>query len=130
MRFGAPVGLLAAGLPLATTLAVGLVAYHVVPDLTLPAALVLGAIVAPPDAVSATAIGRRLGLPRRMMTLLGGAGSFFGPFIGALAFLVMEDMFSIWTSHWQIIVGSVFVLFVLFLPKGIWGTLMAWRGAK
>jgi branched-chain amino acid transport system permease protein len=65
-----------------------------------------------------------------MMTLLGGAGSFFGPFIGALAFLVMEDVFSIWTSHWQIIVGSVFVLFVLFLPKGIWGTLMAWRGAK
>ena len=67
-----PIGLLAVGLPLATTLAVGLVAYHVVPDLTLPAALVLGAIVAPPDAVSATAIGRRLGLPRRMMTLLGG----------------------------------------------------------
>ena len=36
------------------------------------AALTLGAIVAPPDAVSATAIGRRLGLPRRIMTLLGG----------------------------------------------------------
>jgi len=62
-----------------------------------------------------------------MMTLLGGAGSFFGPFVGALAFMVMEDVFSIWTSHWQIIVGSVFVLFVLFLPKGIWGTLLAWR---
>jgi CPA1 family monovalent cation:H+ antiporter len=58
-----PIGLLAVGLPLATTFAVGVVAYHVVPDLTLPAALVLGAIVAPPDAVSATAIGRRLGLP-------------------------------------------------------------------
>ena len=67
-----PIGLLAVGLPLATTLAVGAVAYHVVPDLTLPAALVLGAIVAPPDAVSATAIGRRLGLPRRLMSLLGG----------------------------------------------------------
>lgn len=67
-----PIGLLAVGLPLATTVAVGFVAYHVVPELTLPAALVLGAIVAPPDAVSATAIGRRLGLPRRMMTLLGG----------------------------------------------------------
>lgn len=63
-----------------------------------------------------------------MMTLLGGAGSFFGPFVGALAFLVMEDVFSIWTSHWQIVVGSVFILFVLFLPKGIWGTLLSWRG--
>ena len=59
-----------------------------------------------------------------MMTLLGGASSFFGPFIGALVFLVMEDVLSLWTSHWQIIVGSVFVLFVLFLPKGIWGTFL------
>lgn len=67
-----PIGLLAVGLPLATTFAVGFVAYKTVPELTLAAALVLGAIVAPPDAVSATAIGRRLGLPRRIMTLLGG----------------------------------------------------------
>lgn len=59
-----------------------------------------------------------------MMTLLGGASSFFGPFIGALVFLVMEDVFSLWTSHWQIIVGTIFVLFVLFLPKGIWGTFL------
>jgi monovalent cation/hydrogen antiporter len=66
------IGLLAIGLPLATTFAVGFVAYKTVPELTGAAALTLGAIVAPPDAVSATAIGRRLGLPRRIMTLLGG----------------------------------------------------------
>ena len=47
-------------------------AYKTVPELTVAAALTLGAIVAPPDAVSATAIGRELGLPRRIMTLLGG----------------------------------------------------------
>lgn len=64
--------LLAVGLPLATTFVVGVVAFELVPDLTLAAALTLGAIVAPPDAVSASAIGRRLGLPRRTMTLLGG----------------------------------------------------------
>jgi CPA1 family monovalent cation:H+ antiporter len=63
---------LAVGLTLATTVAVGLVAYQTVPTLTLAAALTLGAIVAPTDAVSATAIGRRLGLPRRVMVLLGG----------------------------------------------------------
>ncbi|BBZ65567.1 Na+/H+ antiporter [Mycolicibacterium insubricum] len=68
----ATVGLLAVGLPLATTAVVGFVAYQTVPALPLAAALVLGAIVAPPDAVSATAIGRRLGLPRRLMSLLGG----------------------------------------------------------
>jgi CPA1 family monovalent cation:H+ antiporter len=67
-----PISLLAVGLPLATTFAVGFVAFHTVPELTVAAALTLGAIVAPPDAVSATAIGRRLGLPRRTMTLLGG----------------------------------------------------------
>jgi monovalent cation/hydrogen antiporter len=67
-----PIGLLAVGLPLATTFAVGFVAFRTVPELTVAAALTLGAIVAPPDAVSATAIGRRLGLPRRVMTLLGG----------------------------------------------------------
>ncbi|MDX1892813.1 Na+/H+ antiporter [Mycolicibacterium sp. 050158] len=66
------IGLLAVGLPLVTTFAVGVVAFHTVPELTLAAALTLGAIVAPPDAVSATAIGRRLGLPRQIMTLLGG----------------------------------------------------------
>jgi monovalent cation/hydrogen antiporter len=67
-----PISLLAIGLPLATTFAVGFVAYKTVPELTVAAAATLGAIVAPPDAVSATAVGRRLGLPRRIMTLLGG----------------------------------------------------------
>ena len=66
------VGLLAVGLPLATTAGVGVVAYYAVPDLPWAAAFVLGAVIAPPDAVSAQAVGRRLGLPRRVMTLLGG----------------------------------------------------------
>lgn len=59
-----------------------------------------------------------------MMTMLGGAGSFFGPFVGALVFLLIEDVASLWTSHWQLIVGGVFIAFVLFLPKGIWGSLI------
>ncbi|QUQ70234.1 cation:proton antiporter [Kutzneria sp. CA-103260] len=67
-----PIGLLAIGLVLATTLGVGLVAHLAIPALPLPAALVLGALVAPPDAVAAVAIGRKLGLPRRIMTLLTG----------------------------------------------------------
>jgi CPA1 family monovalent cation:H+ antiporter len=71
-----PIGLLAVGLVIFSTAAVGLVAWWVLPHLGLPitltSALVLGAVVAPPDAVSAMAVGRRLGLPRRMMTILGG----------------------------------------------------------
>ena len=65
-----------------------------------------------------------------MMTLLGGAGSFFGPFVGALVFLLVEDVASLWTSHWQIIVGTMFILCVLFLPKGIWGTLLGLRAGR
>ncbi|MFS0729885.1 sodium:proton antiporter [Curtobacterium sp. 1P10AnD] len=59
-------------LVIVTALVVGVVAYFLIPDMTLPAAILLGAIVAPPDAVSAAAIGRKLGLPRRVMTVLSG----------------------------------------------------------
>ncbi|WP_198681342.1 Na+/H+ antiporter [Lentzea terrae] len=67
-----PIGLLAVGLVLFTTFVVGVTASLVFPDLPFAAALVLGAVVAPPDAVAAVAIGRKLGLQRRAMTLLVG----------------------------------------------------------
>ena len=67
-----PIGLLSVGLVLVTTATVGLVAHAVVPDLPLAAALALGAVVAPPDAVAATAVARRLALPRRVLTILEG----------------------------------------------------------
>src|SRR6266568_2307771 len=67
-----PILLLAVGLTLVSTVAVGLVAHAVIPGLPLAAALALGAILAPPDAVSATAIARRAGLPRRIVTVLEG----------------------------------------------------------
>lgn len=67
-----PIGLLAIGLPVFSAAVVGVVAWWLVPGLGLAAALVLGAVVAPPDAVSALSIGRNLGLPRRIMTILGG----------------------------------------------------------
>ena len=67
-----PIGLLSVGLVLATTFSVGLVAHLVVEDLPWAAALALGAVVAPPDAISATAVARRLALPRRILTILEG----------------------------------------------------------
>ncbi|WP_037886690.1 Na+/H+ antiporter [Streptomyces viridochromogenes] len=67
-----PVALLSVGYVLFATLAVGWAAYLVVPDLPLTAALVLGAVVAPPDAVAATAVARRVGLPSRVTTILQG----------------------------------------------------------
>ncbi|MFE9093748.1 Na+/H+ antiporter [Streptomyces sp. NPDC007264] len=67
-----PVALLSVGYVLFATLAVGWAAYLIVPGLPLTAALVLGAVVAPPDAVAATAVARRVGLPSRITTILQG----------------------------------------------------------
>ncbi len=67
-----PVALLSVGLVLFTTVVVGAVAHWVGPDLGWPLALVLGAVVSPPDAVATTAIARTLKLPRRSLTILGG----------------------------------------------------------
>ena len=63
---------LAIGLVVFSTAVVGIAAWLLVPDLPLASALVLGAVVAPPDAVAAASIGRRLGLQRRLMTILEG----------------------------------------------------------
>jgi Na+/H+ antiporter len=67
-----PIGLLAVGLVLFSTAVVAVVAHALVPDLGWAAAFALGAIVAPPDAVAATAIFERLGVPRRVVTILEG----------------------------------------------------------
>src|SRR6266540_1451130 len=72
LRLEPPILLLAVGLTLFSTVVVGLVAHAVIPGLGLAAALALGAILAPPDAVSATAVARRTGLPRRIVTVLEG----------------------------------------------------------
>jgi Na+/H+ antiporter len=66
------IGLLSVGLVLFTTVVVGLVGHAAIPGLPLAAAFTLGAIVAPPDAVAATAIGRSVGLPRRLVVILAG----------------------------------------------------------
>jgi Na+/H+ antiporter len=67
-----PISLLAIGLVLATTVAVAVVVHTLVPDVDWAPAFALGAIVSPPDAVAATAIAQRLGLPPRLVTILEG----------------------------------------------------------
>jgi Na+/H+ antiporter len=67
-----PISLLAVGLVLTTTLAVAAVAVAVAPELGWPAAIALGAIVSPPDAIAATSIARRLNLPRRLVLIFEG----------------------------------------------------------
>ncbi len=59
-------------LVIVTTGFVGVIAAQLIPGLTLPAAMVLAAVVSPPDAVTAVAVGRKLQLPERLMTVLKG----------------------------------------------------------
>jgi CPA1 family monovalent cation:H+ antiporter len=66
------IGLLSVALVVVTALAVAAVAMLLLPDLPFAAAVALGAIVAPPDAVAATAVARRVGMPRRVVTILEG----------------------------------------------------------
>ena len=67
-----PIALLSVGLVLFTTAGVAVLVHAVLPGVGWAAAFALGAVVAPPDAVAATTIARRVGLPRRIVTILEG----------------------------------------------------------
>jgi len=60
-----------------------------------------------------------------VMVVLGGMGSAFGPLIGAVALLVLEEALSGITEYWQIILGPLLLLIVLFARGGIDGMLRA-----
>jgi branched-chain amino acid transport system permease protein len=59
-----------------------------------------------------------------IMVILGGMTTLLGPIIGATALLLFEDVFSAYTDHWAIILGPVLLLVVIYLPSGIWGSLL------
>lgn len=61
------------------------------------------------------------------MLILGGIATTAGPLLGALALLVVETLLAGWTQHWQVILGPLLVLSVLFFRRGLAGML---PGAK
>jgi branched-chain amino acid transport system permease protein len=65
-----------------------------------------------------------------IMCLLGGMGTYFGPFVGAAIYLLFEDVLTLKTTHWELYLGVVFVFCVLFFPRGVWGSLMHWIGGR
>src|ERR671911_2260816 len=94
-----PIVLLAIGLVLATTCAVAALAHFLI-DLPWAGAFVLGAILAPTDPVAAEAIFRRLGVPERVGTVVGGE-SLINDGTGLVAFrvaraAVLTGTFSVW----------------------------------
>jgi branched-chain amino acid transport system permease protein len=60
-----------------------------------------------------------------IMAVLGGMRSFWGPLIGAAIYVLLQDFLSSHTENWMSLVGLVFVLVVLFFPRGVVGTARA-----
>lgn len=55
------------------------------------------------------------------MAVLGGSGTFVGPAVGALAFVLLQDFVMAITQYWRFVMGGVLVLLVIFLPQGLSG---------
>ena len=56
-----------------------------------------------------------------IMVLLGGQGTLIGPVFGTAAYMVIQNALSSYTSHWQLVLGILFVIFVMFVRGGIMG---------
>jgi branched-chain amino acid transport system permease protein len=64
-----------------------------------------------------------------MMVITGGIGTLVGPVIGAMIFILVQEILSSYTPHWMIFTGAIFVLIVIFLPGGVVGTARRWLEA-
>ncbi|MGO1769997.1 MAG: cation:proton antiporter [Microbacterium sp.] len=102
---------LGVGLVAVTAVVVGVVAWLIMPELTFAGALLLGAIVGPPDAVSAAAIGRRLGLPRRVMNVMSGESLINDAtsltLVRVFAAIVAGATVTVWQGIWEFAVAVV-----------------------
>jgi branched-chain amino acid transport system permease protein len=59
-----------------------------------------------------------------LMSVLGGITQFFGPFIGAMVFILIEDNIGARTEYWPLIIGSIMLVMVIVFPKGIVGEVL------
>jgi len=55
------------------------------------------------------------------MVILGGMATTAGPVLGAFVLLLLEDLLSAWTQHWQVILGPLLILSVIFFRRGLAG---------
>jgi CPA1 family monovalent cation:H+ antiporter len=106
-----PVSLLAIGLVAATMVGVAVVAHWLVDDLTWQAAFVLGALVSPTDPIAATSIGRRLGVPRRLITVIESEGLLNDAsalvFYRTAVVAAVAGTFSLWETGVQLVLNAV-----------------------
>ncbi len=122
--------LLSVGLVAFTTVGVAVLVHALLPDLGWWPAFAIGAVVAPPDAVAATAIGRRIGLPRRIVTILEGESllndatalvalnTAIGAAVVAVAWQVVAGDFLV-AAGGGLLVGLVFFVVIGFVRKHV-----------
>jgi len=55
------------------------------------------------------------------MVILGGMATTAGPVLGAFVLLLLEDLLSAWTQHWQVVLGPLLILSVIFFRRGLAG---------
>jgi len=78
-----------------------------------------------PDAFFWTTSGEAL-----LMVIIGGTGTLGGALLGAAAFILLQSLVSTYTERWMLILGTTFILFVLFAPGGIVGVLRGRIGLR
>ena len=59
-----------------------------------------------------------------LMSVLGGINQFFGPLVGAVSIILIEDIVGAYTEYWSLIIGTVILVMVIVFPKGIVGEIM------
>jgi CPA1 family monovalent cation:H+ antiporter len=106
-----PISLLAIVLVAATMVGVAVVAHALIDEITWPAAFVLGAVVSPTDPLAATTIARRLGIPRRMVTVIEGESLVNDAtalvFYRTAVVATVTGAFSLWESGGRLVLNAV-----------------------
>ena len=64
-----------------------------------------------------------------LMVALGGRGTLVGPALGALVIVILENLVSVYTHRWLLILGAVYITTIVYFPDGILGTVRRWRRA-
>jgi branched-chain amino acid transport system permease protein len=59
-----------------------------------------------------------------LMSVLGGLSQFFGPLVGAICIILIEDIVGAYTEYWSLIIGTIILGMVIVFPKGIVGEIM------
>ncbi|MGH7312357.1 MAG: branched-chain amino acid ABC transporter permease [Candidatus Rokuibacteriota bacterium] len=63
-------------------------------------------------------------------TIIGGTGTLLGPVVGAALLILIREELSIYWEHYLILVGALVILAVTFAPRGLVGTVKAWRATR